>query len=87
MTETPETKIAVLEEKLSGLREQAKAHQDNVAKMFADQNEMIKHLFEKVDVLNAALNRGKGAFTASLLLAGAIGTGVTTVVEYFLGKH
>jgi hypothetical protein len=59
-------KIAVLEEQIRGLREQQKAHAESSAAQF-------ETLFEKIDVLTAALNRGKGMYAASLMFFGAVG--------------
>jgi len=59
-------RIAVLEEQIRGMREQQKSHN------FATQ-ERFDELDEKVDQLIAVMNRGKGAYAASLALAGIIG--------------
>ena len=59
-------KIAVIEEQIGGLREQQRA-QHAIAKSRFDRME------KKLDDLTAIINRGKGAYAASLLLAGLVG--------------
>ena len=71
-------KIAVMEEQIRGVRDQQKAHNETTQKRFDELN-------TKVDELLAALNRGKGAYTASLLLAGAIGAIVIAGVQGLTG--
>ena len=80
----PETlnaiKIAVVQEQILGLREQQRMHNDAAQKRF-------NSLEEKIDELTAILNRGRGAYAASMALAGAIGSAVmeclTLVSSYF----
>ena len=59
-------KIAVIEEKIFGLREQQRAYYNATQTRF-DQIE------GKVDELTAVLNRGRGAYAASMALAASIG--------------
>jgi hypothetical protein len=59
-------KIAVIEEQIGGLREQQRAH-NAVTQTRFDRME------KKLDDLTAIINRGKGAYAASLMLAGLIG--------------
>jgi hypothetical protein len=75
-----DVKIAVLEEQLKGIREQQKAHAEASEKQFTK-------LFTKIEELEAALNRGKGVFAASLTFAGIIGAGITALVEWVLTGH
>jgi hypothetical protein len=59
-------KIAVLETKIEGLREQSVAH-------YKTNQERFDRVDMKIDELVAVMNRGKGAYTASMIIAGAIG--------------
>ncbi len=59
-------KIAVIEEQISGLREQQRAHNANAQSRFDSME-------RKLDELTAIMNRGKGAYAASMALAAAIG--------------
>lgn len=59
-------RIAVIEEQIAGLRQQQRAHNESTQRRF-DGMEM------KLDELTAIMNRGKGAFAASMALAAAIG--------------
>jgi len=59
-------KIAVIEEQIAGLREQQRAHNDTTQHRFNG----IEH---KIDALAEVLNRGRGAYAASMALAAAIG--------------
>ena len=68
-------KIAVLEEQLSGLREQQKAHNDLTQSRF-------DKLTQKIDDLTAIMNRGKGAYAASMAFAGAIGAVIMSVIAW-----
>ncbi|MCE9565860.1 MAG: hypothetical protein K8U57_27865 [Planctomycetes bacterium] len=73
-------KIAVLEEQLRGIRQQQKTQAENTEKLF-------DKLFEEIDKLKAAMNRGRGVFAASLTFAGAIGAGITATLEYLSWGH
>lgn len=46
--------------------------------------EQVSNLANKVEELTAVMNRGKGAFAASLALAGIIGAGVMKFITYVL---
>ena len=59
-------KIAVLQEQISGLREQQRAHHDTAQVRF-------NSIEEKLDELTAIMNRGRGAYAASMMLAAGIG--------------
>lgn len=59
-------KIAVLETEMKGLREQQKSHAEETKVAIANVAKDVK------DVM-AIMNRGKGAYTASLVIAGGIG--------------
>jgi hypothetical protein len=59
-------KIAVLQEQIVGLREQQKAHNDTTQRRF-------NGLESKIDDLTAIMNRGRGAYAASMALAAGIG--------------
>lgn len=59
-------KIAVLEEQMVGLREQQRAHNAATQKRFDSME-------KKLDELTAIMNRGKGAYAASMALAAGIG--------------
>lgn len=73
-------KIAVVQEQISGLREQQKAHAEAT-------KEQLASLGIKIDELTAIMNRGKGAFAASMALAGALGAAIVSlfgaVTDYF----
>lgn len=70
--------IAVLQEQVGGLREQQKAHNEST------QNRFDK-LEEKIDELTAVMNRGKGAYAASLAAAGIIGAGFLKGIDLLAG--
>ena len=59
-------RIAVIEEQIGGLREQQRAHHSSAQSRF-------DRMERKLDELTAIINRGKGAYAASLVLAGLIG--------------
>lgn len=77
---TNTVKIAVLQEQIGGLREQQKAHNDTTQRRF-------NCLETKIDELTAIMNRGRGAYAASMALAAAIGAVliqfVATISSYF----
>lgn len=58
--------IAVLKEQIGGLREQSRVHNEVTQKRF-------NGLEVKIDELTAIMNRGKGAYAASMGLAAALG--------------
>ena len=59
-------RIAVLEEQIRGVCEQQKSHNTATQARFDE-------LDDKVDQLIAMMNRGRGAYAASMALAGVIG--------------
>lgn len=59
-------KIAVIEEQIHGLREQHRAYNVSAQKRFDGME-------KKIDELTAVMNRGRGAYAASMALAAAIG--------------
>ena len=59
-------KIAVIEEQIVGLREQQRIHNAATQKRFDGME-------TKLDALTAIMNRGKGAYAASMALAAGIG--------------
>lgn len=67
-------RIAVIEEQIAGLRQQQRAHNESTQRRF-DGMEM------KLDELTAIMNRGKGAFAASMALAAAIGAILIEVIN------
>ena len=73
-------RIAVIEEQISALREQQRAHN-------AASQTRFDRMERKIDEFTAILNRGRGAYAASLLLAGLVGGFVlklmTLLVQYF----
>lgn len=58
--------IAVLREQIGGLREQSRMHNEVTQKRF-------NNLETKIDELMGIMNRGKGAYAASMGLAAALG--------------
>lgn len=67
-------KIAVVEEQIKGLRDQATAHNTSTISR-------LNHIEGKVDELMAIMNRGKGAYAASLALASAIGAAAIVIAN------
>lgn len=59
-------KIAVLDTELRGIRAQQQAHNDATQRRFDSME-------QKIDELTAIMNRGKGAYAASMALAAGIG--------------
>lgn len=75
-------RIAVIDEQIHGLREQQRMHNEATQKRFDGME-------RKIDELTAIMNRGKGAYAASMALAAAIGAviiEVTNVVTKILHK-
>lgn len=70
-------KIAVLEEKISGIREQQKAHAEKTDQSF-------KVVFTKLEDVLESMNKGKGVFAASLFFAGVIGGAVSKLMTIAL---
>jgi hypothetical protein len=67
--------IARLQERMDGIREQQRVHNETTQRRF---NEVQAQLTEVL----AAMNRGRGAYTASLLLAGALGSAVLAAIKW-----
>ena len=79
MASENDIKIAVLEEQIKGLREQHKAHSDQT-------RELLTRLFDEMDALKEAMNKGKGVFAASLTIAGVLGGIISTVVQWVTNR-
>ncbi len=69
-------KIAVVEEQVVGLREQLRLHNAAAQKRFDSMD-------RKLDELTAIMNRGKGAYAASMALAAGIG-GIVMQLLHFI---
>ncbi len=67
-------KIARVEAHIEGLREQQKSHHESNTKRFDSME-------DKIDGLVAIMNRGKGAYTASMVLAAALGAFLLTLMK------
>ena len=72
-------KIAVLEEQVGGLREQQKAHATATEKRF-------DAVDEKLEILVATLNKGKGAYGVLFLISGFIGAAIIQGASWVLSK-
>lgn len=59
-------KIAVIEEQITGLREQSRVHNESTQRR-------LDRMEKKLDELTAIMNRGRGAYAASMVLAAGIG--------------
>ncbi len=66
--------IAVLKEQINGLREQQKAHSEAT-------KAQLNGMESKIDELTAVMNRGRGAYAASLVIAGAIGATALALIS------
>jgi hypothetical protein len=66
-------KIAVIEEQIVGLREQQRLHNAATQKRFDGME-------KKIDELTAIMNRGRGAYAASMALAAGIGAILIEVI-------
>jgi methyl-accepting chemotaxis protein len=75
----PQTRLAVVEEQIKGLREQQKAHATETKYMFANLSAEIKELTE-------IMNKGRGAFTFALMLSGSMGAMATHLVTFLMEK-
>jgi len=67
-------KIAVVQEQILGLREQQRAHNDTAQRRF-------NGLESKIDELTAIMNRGRGAYAASMALSAGIGAVLIQVIH------
>ena len=76
MPDAPRVEVAVIQEQIRGIRDQQKLHSENTEKLFTK-------LFDEIDELKAAMNRGKGVLAASLMFAGLVGGAASGAVEYF----
>lgn len=58
---------------------------------YENMEEQLERLEQKVDMLLEAMNRGKGAYTASLVIVGGLAAFVAEVVHWIVnsafGKH
>lgn len=83
-------KIAVLQEQIQGLRAQATAHAATTKEQFDKLDGKVDAKFgamgKKVDELLAVMNRGKGAYAASLAMSGVIGAAVLSAINYVSRK-
>jgi len=77
-------KIAVLEERIDGLREQQKAHHCDTKNDLAEVKETLVEMAKRQDELTAIMNRGKGAYAASMAMASSLGALAITVITWLL---
>ena len=68
-------KIAVIEEQILGLREQSRVHNATTQKR-------LDRMEKKLDELTAIMDRGRGAFAASMALAAGVGAVVIEGVNF-----
>src|SRR5690606_15348352 len=73
-------RIAVVEEQIRGIREQQRSHNAVAQRRFDE-------IDRKLDELTEVMNRGRGAYAASLLLAGAIGAAVLKLLGLAVQLH
>ncbi len=66
-------RIAVIEEQMLGLREQSRAHNESTQRR-------LERLEKKLDELTAIMNRGRGAYAASMVFAAGIGAVIMKVI-------
>ncbi len=71
-------KIAVIEEQVVGLRTQQRMQYESTQKRF-------DHMDMKIDELTAVMNRGRGAYAASLMFAGTLGAALLKMVSLLIG--
>ncbi len=74
-----ETRLAVVEEQIKGLREQQKAHAIETRHMIAGLTEDIKELTE-------IMNKGRGAFAFALLVSGSLGAMAVKLLAFITEK-
>ncbi len=67
--------IALLQKEMSGLRDQQKAHANEMRIAFKEVGDDLKEL-------TATLNRGKGMFAGAMIVAGAFGAAITKGIAY-----
>lgn len=67
-------KIAVLESKIEGLREQQKAHAIETKLAIAELSKDVRDLV-------AVMNRGRGAFGFAMILSGSLGASAAAFVQ------
>lgn len=75
-------RIAVLEEQIKGIREQQRSHNAVTQRRFDE-------IERKMDDFLAVINRGRGAYAASLVLAGLIGGFILklgTLLSHFIQR-
>lgn len=86
--------IAVLKEQMKQLKEAQVANALASKEMmtaqttqfnqkFDDQGKLIGKIFDQLKEITGAMNRGKGAYVATITIAGGIGACVMGVIEYF----
>ena len=74
-------KIAVLQEQIAGLREQQKAHAEATNIQLNRVTSRLDTMAQKQDELIAIMNRGRGAFAVSMVVAGIIGGAIVKAVS------
>jgi hypothetical protein len=75
MVGTNDVEIGRLQEQIRAMSDKQAAHAVNTEKLF-------DKLFDEMDSLKAAMNRGRGVFVASLTFAGLLGGAATAFIEY-----
>lgn len=79
----PSVQIAVIKEQINGIRAQQAAHAQETRNQFKSIEEFQKETNTTLSELVAVMNRGKGAYAASLAIAGIIGGGFIKLISVF----
>ena len=75
MADTDAVEIGKLQVQIQYFQAKHDASAINTEKLF-------DKLFDEIDVLKAAMNRGRGVFAASLTIAGMLGGTAAAIIEY-----
>ncbi len=90
MADEQDIKIAVLEREVQGLREQHRAHKEEITQSLREVAESfhdnLKEIRNDIKNIFEFINRGKGGFAVILLLSSTLSGIVVAVVSWGLSK-
>jgi Flp pilus assembly protein TadB len=90
MADEQDIKIAVLEREVQGLREQHRAHKEEISQALREVAEnfydSLKEIRNDIKNIFEFINRGKGGLAVMLLLASVLSGVVVAIVSWALSK-
>lgn len=90
MSDDRDIKITVMQAQIEGLREQQKAHKEDITRSLNDLADKVFHslngIRDDMKDVYGFINRGRGSIAALLICSSALGGAVMTGVSWVLAR-